>query len=346
MKYKSPYANVKAAEMICLATNENPHALPGEVIADIIQGLQKLNRYPKVDNSVLREKIAERFCVGKENVMIGSGSDELITLITIKFVNSNENTIMADPSFFRYKQATDMLGGNCSMVPCDKNYTHDLKAMTEQITNRTKIVFICNPNNPTGTIVTCDEIDEFMASVSKDLIVVVDEAYFDFVYPRDTRSAITLINKYKNLIVLRTFSKYFALAGIRVGYAIADASVISEINSIRSPYSVNSLAQIAAESVLDHSEYFDNVFYDEIHEEKEYLYRELKNLNIPFVESQANFIFAEFGPECEKWCELLAAKGIIIRPCAMFSYPQHVRITIGSHQENDLLINELKNIKG
>lgn len=345
MKYKSPYANLKTTDIVCLATNENPHQLPEKIISDISQGLQKLNRYPKVDNFFLREKIAKRFSVKTENVMIGSGSDELITLIAIKYLNNNENTIMADPSFFRYKQATDMLNSTCSMVPCDKNYIHDLNAMKSEINEKTKIIFICNPNNPTGTLLNCKEIDDFIASISKDIIVVVDEAYFDFVYPKDTSSAISLIDKYKNLIVLRTFSKYFALAGIRVGCAIGNPTVIREINNIKSPYSVNSLAQIAAESVLDNSEYFDTIFYNEINEEKEYLYIELKKLNISFVKSQTNFIFAEFGPECEKWCETLAEKGIIIRPCAMFGYPQYVRITIGSHYENELLIKELKNIK-
>lgn len=345
MNYKSPYANVKASNMICLATNENPHSLPEKVISDISQGLQKLNRYPKVDNPVLREKIAKRLNVTKENVMVASGSDELIVLTAIRYVRKNDSTIMADPSFFRYKQATEMLNGSCDLVSC-KNFVHDLSAMKSQINERTKVVFICNPNNPTGTFINCEEIDEFIASVPKDLIVVVDEAYFDFVYPKNTPSAISLIGKYENLIVLRTFSKYFALAGIRVGCAIGDAKTISELSKMRSPYSVNSLAQIAAESVLDNSEYFDDIFYKEVLEEKEYMYNELSDLGLNYVKSQANFIFAEFGPECEKWCNSLADKGIIIRPCAMFGFPNHVRITIGSHQENELLIKELKNLKG
>lgn len=345
MNYKSPYANVKASNMICLATNENPHSLPENVISDISQAVQNLNRYPKVDNLVLKEKIAKRLNVKKENVMIGSGSDELIVLTAIRYVMKNDSTIMADPSFFRYKQATEMLNGSCNMVSC-KNYVHDLSAMKSQINERTKIVFLCNPNNPTGTLISCEEIDDFVASVPKDLIVVVDEAYFDFVYPKDTRSAISLIDKYENLVVLRTFSKFFALAGIRVGCVVGDAKIINEISKLRSPYSVNSLAQIAAESVLDNSDYFDNIFYTEMLEEKKYIYNELNNLGLNFVKSQANFIFTEFGVECETWCNSLADKGVIIRPCAMFGFPNHVRITIGSHQENELLIKELKNIKG
>lgn len=345
MKYKSPYSNIKTEKMICLATNENPHALPKQVIQDISEGVKSLNRYPKVDNAILREKIAERLQVQKDQVMVGSGSDEIITLITTLYVKNNENTIMADPSFFRYKQATEMLSGTCKTVACT-DFVHDLDAMRSQIDAKTKVIFICNPNNPTGTFLECEAIDAFLASVPKDIKVVVDEAYFDFVYPKETRSAITLIGKYKNLIVLRTFSKYFALAGIRVGYAIGDAQIISEINGLRSPYSVNSLAQIAAESVLDNSDYFDTTYYNEMLAEKEYLYQELTGLGVPYLNSQANFIFAKFGDDCESWCGLLAEQGIIIRPCRMFGYPDYVRITIGSHAENELLMAELKKMKG
>lgn len=343
MKYKSPYSGVDLTKMVCLATNENPYGLQKNITDILSKYLKDVNRYPKVNNEQLKELIAERYNLTKENVVITAGSDELIIYSSLNFVTVGDNTLMCTPSFFRYKQATEIAGGKCKLVDCS-NFGYDLNAMKDSIDEKTKMIFICNPNNPTGTFLKAEEIDEFIGSISKDIIVVVDEAYFDFVYPKTLKSSVSLINKYKNLIVFKSFSKYFGLAGLRIGYALGDKEVISAINSLRSPYNVNSLAQIAAMEILKEPEFFDTTFYEEINSQREYLYNSFKELKLEFIPSQANFVFVRFGSKCNQICEALKNANYIIRPCAMFGYPEYVRISLGTPNENKGFIDALTNI--
>lgn len=343
MKYKSPYKGVDTSKVICLATNENSYALSQDIQESLYKEINFTNRYPKIDNDELKQLIADRYNVKSENIIIGAGSDELITLTALKFVNNGDNTIMSDPSFFRYKDLTELAGGKCKLVK-GTDFCHDLKAIEESIDDKTKIIFICNPNNPTGTFITSEEIESFVKDIPRDVIVVVDEAYFDFVYPKTNESSVKLIDKYPNVLVFRTFSKFFGLAALRIGYAIGNKNVIEGINGLRSPYNVSSLAQTAAIEVLRNSDFFDNIYYEEINKERQYYYDSFKELDIEYIPSQANFIFAKLGKECEKWCEQLQNSNIIIRPCRMFGYAEYVRISIGNPFENKKLIEVLKTI--
>lgn len=343
MKYKSPYKGVDTSNVICLATNENSYALSQDIQERLYKEINFTNRYPKIDNEELKQLIADRYNVKSDNIIIGAGSDELITLTALKFVNNGDNTIMSDPSFFRYKDVTELAGGNCKLVK-GTDFHHDLKAIKESIDDKTKIVFICNPNNPTGTFIPSAEIESFVKDIPKDIIVVVDEAYFDFVYPKTNQSSVKLIEKYPNVLIFKTFSKFFGLAALRIGYAIGNKNVIEGINRLRSPYNVSSLAQAAAIEVLKNNDFFDNIYYEEIRKERQYYYDSFKELDIEYIPSQANFIFAKFGEECEKWCEQLQSSNIIIRPCRMFGYTEYVRISIGNEAENKILIEVLKNI--
>lgn len=343
MAYQSPYHGVNTESMLRLATNENSHPLAEKIVNELTKGLYNVNRYPNVVNDELKELIAKKHKVNKENVVISSGSDELLVLSSLKYISKGDNSIMCVPSFFRYKEATELAKGICKTVECD-NFQYNLQGILDSIDDRTKIIFICNPNNPTGTFIAPHIIEDFLKKVRKDIIIVIDEAYFDFVYPEDTTSSITLINKYKNIFVLRTFSKFYGLAGLRVGYGIANINLIKDIESIRPQYNVNSIAQQAASLVLtnNNKEYYN--YYLEIVNEREYYYNEFKALNLKFYSSQANFIFVHFGEKAQKWIDQLKQKGIIIRPCAMFGYPEYVRITIGTHEENQKLITVLKSI--
>lgn len=343
MKYKSPYKGIDTSKVICLATNENSYSLSQDIQESLYKEINFTNRYPKVNNEELKQLIADRYNVQPENIIIGAGSDELIMLTSLRFVGNGDNTIMSDPSFFRYKDLTELAGGNCKLIE-GSNFCHDLNAMRESIDNNTKIVFICNPNNPTGTFIPIEEIEAFVKNISKDIIVVVDEAYFDFAYPKTIQSSITLIDKYPNVLVFRTFSKFFGLAALRIGYAIGNKDVIESINSLRSPYNVSSLAQAAAIEVLKNNDFFDNVYYEEINKEREYYYNSFKELGIEYIKSQANFIFVKFGECCEEWCEKLQQSNVIIRPCRMFGYPEYARISIGTPTENKRLIEVLENI--
>lgn len=342
MQYNSPYHGIDKNNAICLATNENPYGLPKDIQNELCKLLESTNRYPNVENALLKEKIANKYSVDPQNVLIGAGSDELLMLITIKHVYKGDNTIMSDPSFFRYKDLTELAGGKCKLVK-GKNFHHDLDEIRKCIDDKTKIVFICNPNNPTGTMIRAEKIEMFINTLPKGILVVVDEAYFDFVYPKDSKSSIELINRFSNLIVLRSFSKFFALAALRIGYAIANKELISVINAIRSPYNVNSIAQAAAISVLDKPGFYDNT-YLEVQQEKKYYYDFFSQSGIEYIPSQANFIFVDFGEKCEELCEDLKAFNIAVRPCRMFGYPNYARITIGSPEENKRVIASLASI--
>lgn len=343
MKYHSPYKGLNKEEVVCLATNENPYALPASIQERLMTQISTTNRYPKVDNESLRQLIAQRHQVEAKNIVIGAGSDELITYTALKFVNPGDNTVMANPSFFRYKDLTELAGGTCKLVT-GNHFCHDLGAMKESIDEHTKIVFLCNPNNPTGTFIPVEEIEAFVKEIRKDIVVVVDEAYFDYVYPKETLSSITLIQKYPNVLVFRTFSKYFALAGLRIGYAVGNEEVIAGLNAIRSPYNVNTIAQAAAIEVLKSSEYFDKTYYEEIQEERLAYYKAFNKLGTEYIQSQANFIFARLGESCEKICENLKKYNLIVRPCAMFGYPEYIRVTIGSPDENRKFLMALEEV--
>lgn len=339
MRYSSPYYGVDPKKTIYLASNDNPYSIPENVQKKLFKTLNNTNRYPMVYNVELESKLAKKHNVKPENVILAAGSDELLTLLALKYINAGDNTIMCKPSFLRYKQVTEFVGGECKLVE-NKDFYHHLKAMAENIDENTKIVFICNPNNPTGTLLTTDEIEAFIKTISKEVLVVVDESCFDFVYPKDTKSSIELVNKYSNVIVLRTFSKYYALAGLRIGYAISNEERINEIDSVKSPYNVSSIAQEAANLMLDETGFTDK-YYLEVQKEKQLYYDNLKELNLEFIPSHSNYIFIKFGENCEEWCKKLKELNVIVRNCAIFGYPEYVRISIGSNHENRYLLNVL-----
>jgi histidinol-phosphate aminotransferase len=336
MTYISPYHGLNNDNVLRLATNENSHELCMNLVSDLQKKLPYVNRYPNVINDILQENIAKKHFVDKENIIIGSGSDELIVLAAMLYIERGNNALMCSPSFFRYAQVTKLMHGECKMVKCI-NYKYNLNGLLDNIDPFTRIIFICNPNNPTGTFIKTMEIEQFLARVPNNILVIVDEAYFDFVFPK-THSASVLINKYHNLLVLRTFSKFYALAGLRIGFGISNKDVIVKFVAARSQYSVNAIAQEAALAVLNlPDEYFDN-YYKEIVEEREYLYLQLDSLSVHYYQSQANFIFVNFGGKCKEIIDGLRHGGVIVRPCAMFNCPTFARITIGTHSENEKVI--------
>lgn len=339
MKYSSPYYGVDPKKTIYLASNDNPYNIPDEVQMKLAKTLNNTNRYPMVYHNELENKLAKKHNIKPENLILGAGSDELLTLLALKYINAGDNTIMCKPSFLRYKEVTEYVGGKCKLID-HKNFYHDLKAMDESIDENTKIVFICNPNNPTGTMLQCDEIDAFIKIVPKDVLVVVDESCFDFVYPKGTKSCIELVDKYTNLIVLRTFSKYYALAGLRIGYAVSNKERIEEIDSVKSPYNVSSIAQEAANLMLGETDFTDK-YYLEVQKEKQLYYDNFKELNLEYIPSHSNYIFIKFGDNCKEWCKKLKDLNVIVRNCDIFGYPEYVRISIGSNHENRYLLNVL-----
>lgn len=339
MKYSSPYYGVDPKKTIYLASNDNPYSIPEKVQKKLAKTLNNTNRYPMVYNVELEDKLSRIHGLKSDNIILGAGSDELLTLLALKYINAGDNTIMCRPSSQRYKEITEFVGGICKQVE-HKNFYHDLDAMAQAIDDNTKIVFISNPNNPTGTLLSVDDIEAFIKTVPSNVLVVVDESCFDFVFPKETKSSIELISKYNNLIILRTLSKYYALAGLRIGYAISNPKVTDEIDSVKSPYNVSSIAQEAAILMLGETG-FTEKYYNEVQTEKQLYYDNLKELNLEYIPSHSNYIFVKFGDNCAEWCKKLKDLNVIVRHCAIFGYPEYVRISIGSNHENRYLLNVL-----
>jgi len=341
-KYTSPYNALHNDNVIRMATNENPYTTNKDFIPSLLNELININRYPDVELTELRNQLAMMHSVDDANIILGAGSDEIITMITMSHITPGDETIMSDPSFFRYKQATENMGGICHMIK-SIGYHHDLIAMRNAISSKTKIIFICNPNNPTGTFIPLDEIECFLSKVPNSILVVVDEAYFEYVENNKFSTSINLIKKHSNLIILRSFSKFYGLAGLRVGYALSSPNHISQLNPYKSPYNINSIAIAAATIALEnHERYFLKNYLKNFIEEKRFFYKKFRELNIEYIPTQSNFILVDFADKTNALTDYLKSKNIAIRSCEMFNLPRHVRITIGSKEDNIRLFSEIE----
>lgn len=322
-----------------LASNENPLGPSPLAVKALRKGISGLNRYPDGSCFYLRSALSEKLNVGSSDIIFGNGSNEIIELAVRTFLSPGDEAIMAHPSFIVYSMIVQALNGKSIMVPL-KDWRHDLEAMASKITDRTKIIFIANPNNPTGTINTSEEMDSFMEKVPEGVLVVVDEAYYEYVRSGDYADSMKYFRQGKNILILRTFSKIYGLAGLRVGYGIAGAEIINDMNRVRQPFNVNSLAQMAAAGALN----------DQAHIKKsrktnergmKYLYKGLMALNVHFVPSEANFIFVPLKDDTalQLYNDLLK-EGVIVRPMG----PRAIRITVGLPGENKKLMEALKKI--
>lgn len=325
--------------VVKLASNENPIGCSPKVKETIINALDSLAIYPDGNATLLKEKLSSRLGVTVDEVLPSSGSDEMIDMIAKAYINKNDEIIMADITFPRYIQTTEMMGGTPIVVPL-KDFKFDLDAMLDKISEKTKIIWICNPNNPTGTMITESEFVNFLDKVPSNVLVISDEAYREYVtredYPHDT---VKLINDYPNLLVMRTFSKAYGLAGIRVAYTIGSKDILEKINRIRGPFNVSSLAQIAAIVAIDDEEFLKKA-YDVNLEGKNYLYSEFDKMNLKYIPSETNHILVNVGKNGQEVFLEMQKRGIIIRP----STGDFIRVSIGTMEENKLFIEKLKEV--
>jgi histidinol-phosphate aminotransferase len=330
-------------EAIKLASNESPYPPFERVIAEIRDKLPYLNRYPDGGATFLREEIAEKMSVSASRVMIGNGSNELIRFLANVLLDPDDEIVMASPSFVVYPLVAMLMQAKAVQVPVDDGLRHDLDAMLDAITERTKLLFICNPNNPTGTIVTKAEVERFLEEVPANVVVVFDEAYFEYATGDDYPDGMNYINDQKPVVVLRTFSKVHGLAGLRVGYGVGPEWLADAVNKVREPFNVNSVAQIAAmESLKCENEVAERVRLNS--EGLKYLYGELDRLNLKYVKSDANFVLIDIGVDSRTAMNELMKKGIIVRPADIFGNPTHIRLTVGTKEENSRLVVELETL--
>jgi histidinol-phosphate aminotransferase len=327
-------------DAIKLASNENPLPPSDRVQSAIRAALNALNRYPDGSAFYLRQALAKKHGVSAEQVILGNGSNELIELLTRTFLKPGDEAVVPHPSFVVYPMIVQAAGGIRVMVML-KDYRLDLEAMARALTPLTKLVFIANPNNPTATIVTAEEVEDFMSRLPERTIVVFDEAYFEFAQGPDFPDSINYVKQGRKVIVLRTFSKANSLAGLRVGYGIADADATALMNRIRQPFNVNSLAQVAALAALD-----DDAHVLEcvrmIEAGRHFLYDEFKALRLKYVPSRANFILLDVGRSAAAIYQKLLHEGVIVRPMTAFGMESTLRITVGTPEENRRLVKGLR----
>ncbi len=329
-------------KIIKLAANENSLGYSLRVKDAVKQSLESLSCYPDMNCTVLREKLAEIHNIDKEELIFGNGSFELISIVAQTFLEENDEAITVDPSFGWYKNVTWQMGGKVVSLPL-KNFKADLTAVMESITEKTKIVWLCNPNNPTGTIVQKSELDRFLLNLRKNIVLVLDEAYIDFVQEEDFPDSVSLIGNYKNIIILRTFSKVYGLASFRIGYGIASKEIIGFLNKTRLPINVNTLAQVAAIASLEDPDFKKRVLENN-KKSIELYYDAFDKLGLSYVKTNCNFILFNTGLDSEWVAGEYLKRGIIIRAGGEFGLSTWVRITIGKYEENELVIQILKEL--
>jgi histidinol-phosphate aminotransferase len=322
-----------------LASNENPVGPSPAAQKAVAAGVFDLNRYPDGAGFYLKTALSAKFGVSEEEIILGNGSNELLEIAARTFMRDGDDAVMATPSFVVYSMAVQGIGGRSIHIPL-KDHRLDLEAMADAVTPATKMVFVANPNNPTGTMNKREEFDRMIGKVPDDVLVVVDEAYCEYVTDPDYPDSMKYLRGRKNLLILRTFSKIYGLAGLRIGYGIAKREIIGEMNRIRAPFNTNSIAQKAAIAALSDTAHV--AFSKEMNEAgKEYLYRELRALGMAFVPTEANFIFMPVEGSTELYENLLKL-GVIIRPMG----PKAVRVTIGLPEENRRFVEALKTVIG
>ncbi len=328
-------------EIIKLASNENPLGASPMALDAIKKNLTKINRYPDSQGYYLKKKLGRYLSVKPGNVILGNGSDELIDIIIKAFVEDNENIITAETTFLEYEIISKVNDRRIIRVAL-RYFKYDLEAIKRKIDKDTKLIFISNPNNPTGTYVTRYELEDFMRGLPNHVLVVLDEAYDTFIDVDDYPKGLNYINN-KNLIVLKTFSKAYGLAGLRVGYAVANEEIISLMEKARQPFNVNLLAPAAAAAALDDKKFLART-RKTVLEGKAYLYDALAKLGIAYVASVANFILIDVGKDGVSVFKDMLRYGVIVRDMAQYGLKNFIRVTIGTKKENERFIKVLRKV--
>ncbi len=330
------------ADIIKLASNENPLGPSPKVLAAIEKELPEICRYPDGNGFLLKQKLAEHFAVETSQITLGNGSNDILDLVAHAWLAPGSNAVFSQHAFAVYPIATTAAGAECRVVPA-KDYGHDLQAMLGAIDENTRVVFIANPNNPTGTWFDINSLEAFLAAVPQQVLVVLDEAYIEYAASSELPDGMKYLAAYPNLIVSRTFSKAYGLAGLRIGYAVSTPEVAEVLNRIRAPFNVNSLALTAACAALDDEDY---LFRSRQANEQgmQQLEEGLNALGLQWINSRGNFIAIDFQRDAAAINQALLERGVIVRPIAGYGMPNFLRVSIGTHEENARFLTVLKQI--
>ncbi len=319
-----------------LASNENPLGPSPKAMEAARRALGEANWYPDGGSKRLREVLALRNNVRPEEVFVGLGSSEIIDLASRVLLRPGLDGITSEGSFALFAIAIRASGGNLIQTAL-RDYAFDLDAIAAAVTSQTRIIYIANPNNPTGTAFGHDEFAAFLKKVPGDVLVVLDEAYHEYAARPDLPRSRELFREYNNILTLRTFSKVYGLAGLRIGYGIGHPTLVAEMNKLRTPFNVTSVGQAAALAALDDSDHLVRSVESNRHE-RQRLFEELHRLGFAPVPSETNFLFVPIGPDAKFLCDELLHEGVIVRPMAWMGFPEAIRISVGSPAENTKLL--------
>lgn len=328
--------------VVKLASNENPWGCSPFAKRAYIDAADTISVYPDGNATVLKNAIAEKFGVTPDNIITGCGTDEVIYMIGKTFVDNGDECVTGEITFSQYASSVESMGGRMIYVPL-KNHTFDLDGIYKKINAGTKIVFLSNPNNPTGTAYGQGEQLKFIESVPENVLIVIDEAYAEYAERPDYPETLAELKKRNNIMLLKTFSKIYGLASLRVGFGIADPDIIDKMNRVRGPFNVTTGGQLAAAAALGDREFVNNT-YTENRKALEYLYKNFDEMKLNYIPSQANFVMLDIARDCREVFVELMKRGYIIRPGAPFGLDTFIRVSTGTPAQMEGFIAALKEI--
>ncbi|MBC2715008.1 MAG: histidinol-phosphate transaminase [Desulfobacteraceae bacterium] len=325
---------------IKLASNENPIGSSPKAVAAMREAMRNLHRYPDGSGYYLVEKLSEKLGVPKQRIVIGNGSDDVIGMLTRVYLSSGDEAVMTDPSFLMYEIYVKTVNAVPVFVPLT-DLSLNLSAMADAVTDKTRMIFITNPNNPTGSYIKTKEFETFMEKLSPEVVVVLDEAYIEFARDPECLNGLTQVAEDRPIAVLRTFSKAYGLAGIRIGYGLMSFAMAAMCNRVREPFNTNSLAQAGAAAALD-DEAFLKKTCTLIHTELAFLQDQLKKMEIAFFPTQSNFFLIDVKADADDVFESMLKRGVIVRSMVSYGFPEYIRVNVGTRKENERFLQALE----
>ncbi len=328
--------------IIKLASNENPLGASEKIKAALAKELNQLTRYPDGNGFILKKILSEKYSVELNQITLGNGSNDVLELIARAFLNQQTSAIFSQHAFAVYPISVQAVGAQAIVTPA-KNWGHDLAAMADAVVGNTRVIFLANPNNPTGTWFTRAELTEFMQRIPKNVVVVLDEAYCEYAQPAEYPNGLDFLAQHKNLIITRTFSKAYGLAALRVGYALSSPELADILNRVRQPFNVNHFALVAASIALQDDEYLEQSrALNQVGMRQ--LEKGFSELNLSYIPSIGNFIAVDFASPADRVYEALLKLGVIVRPVKNYQMPTFLRVSIGTQEENQRFLEFLAQV--
>jgi len=330
------------SKIVKLASNENPLGPGKKALAAIQSVLSELALYPDGSGFDLKQALAKKYSLDAGQITLGNGSNEILELVARAFLRPGLDVIFSQHAFAVYPLVTQAVGASAVVVPA-VNYGHDLAGMLASVTKNTRVIFIANPNNPTGTLLSQADVEAFIAALPDTVVCVLDEAYFEFVSRTEPVDSISWLIKYPNLIITRTFSKAYGLAGLRAGYSLSSPEIADILNRVRQPFNNNTLALVAAEAALGDEEHLNQTISVNA-QGMQQLTAGFKTLGLEWIPSAGNFVSVDLRQPGQPIYEALLRKGVIVRPVGNYELPNHLRISIGTQAENEFFLQALADV--